>query len=118
MRDFLAIANSSILCIEITECIDIDQTTCEDIIHSIFKLKDKAEETLYDFGMDYTITIKFIQKIRVFLLKWHSEFFINVKFVGHTVTSVPIEETVLSSKIEEFIEDYMGLIKYVDNMFK
>ena len=114
----MALFSSSILSIEITEDIRIDQTTCEDIIHSIYKLKNNVEDMLQDIGMDYTIAIKFIKKIRQFLLKWHSEFFINVKFVGHTVTSVPIEETVLSSKIEEFIEDYMGLIKYVDNMFK
>ena len=49
----MAIIGSSVLCVEITEDIRIDQTTCEDIIHSIYKLKNKLEE--YDTGYWYGI---------------------------------------------------------------
>ena len=69
-------------------------------------------------GMAYTIIIKFIQKIRGFLLKHHSEFFRNVKFVGFTATSVPIDVPVSSDRIKCFIDDYMKLIDHANNMFK
>lgn len=118
MRDFIALVNSSILCVEITEDIKIDQTTCEDIIHSIYNLKSSIENMIDDVGMDYVIAIKFIQNMRQFLLKWHSEFFINVKFVGFIATSVPIDVPVSSDRIKCFIDDYIKLIKYVNKMFK
>ena len=97
----------SIICTELGDESKIwPETTCQDVLHSIFCLRRDIQEMLDEFlcYQEDDIDSKFFEKdviaktmqfvaqvLRPFGLKWHAIFFSNTEFSAVHVTSIPKE---------------------------
>lgn len=85
-----------------------DATTCQDIIHSIYKTYSNLKSISVSIDKDCVgiALLRYIASdIRPFQLKWHSKFFRNRSFRGNVVTTTPIDNVPTETRVH-FLESF------------